>query len=117
MNPNGLALSPDEKILYVNSSADRKIYRFDVRPDDTIANARLFVDMSAEKQPGVPDGMKVDEKGNLYSTGPGGIWVISPEGNTSERWSFPSSRPISRSATTMGRRSTSRPEAASIEFV
>jgi len=80
MNPNGLALSPDEKILYVNSSADRKIYRFDVRPDDTVANARLFVDMSAEKQPGVPDGMKVDEKGNLYSTGPGGIWVISPEG-------------------------------------
>jgi len=51
-----------------------------VRPDDTVANARLFVDMSAEKQPGVPDGMKVDEKGNLYSTGPGGIWVISPEG-------------------------------------
>lgn len=80
VNPNGIALSPDEKILYVNSSADRKIFRFDVRPDDTIANGRLVVDMSAEKAPGVPDGMKVDERGNLYSTGPGGIWMISPQG-------------------------------------
>jgi gluconolactonase len=79
-NPNGLALSPDEKVLYVNSSADRKIYRFDVQADDTVTNARLLVDMSAEKLPGVPDGMKVDEKGNLYSTGAGGIWVISPQG-------------------------------------
>lgn len=79
-NPNGIALSPDEKILYVNSSADRKIVRFDVRPDDTVANGRLLVDMSAEKEPGVPDGMKVDERGTLYSTGAGGIWVISPEG-------------------------------------
>lgn len=80
VNPNGIALSPDEKVLYVNSSADRKIFRFDVRPDDTIANGRLLVDMGAEKEPGVPDGMKVDERGNLYSTGAGGIWVISPAG-------------------------------------
>ncbi|MBI4886712.1 MAG: SMP-30/gluconolactonase/LRE family protein [Acidobacteria bacterium] len=79
-NPNGIALSPDEKILYVNSSADRKIYRFEVRADDTVADGRLLVDMSAEKEPGVPDGMKVDEKGNLYSTGAGGIWVITPQG-------------------------------------
>jgi len=80
VNPNGIALSPDEKILYVNSSADRKIFRFEVRPDDTVANGRPFVDMSMEKEPGVPDGMKVDERGNLYSTGPGGIWVMSPAG-------------------------------------
>jgi len=80
VNPNGIALSPDEKILYVNSSADRKIYRFDVQADDTATGGRLLVDMSAEKEPGVPDGMKVDEKGNLYSTGAGGIWVISPQG-------------------------------------
>jgi gluconolactonase len=80
VNPNGIALSPDEKILYVNSSADRKIFRYDVRPDDTIANGRLIVDMGADKEPGVPDGMKVDEKGNLYSTGAGGIWVMTPEG-------------------------------------
>ncbi len=79
-NPNGIALSPDEKILYVNSSADRKIFRFDVQADDTVTNGRLIVDMSAEKLPGNPDGMKVDEKGNLYSTGAGGIWVMSPQG-------------------------------------
>jgi gluconolactonase len=79
-NPNGIALSPDERILYVNSSADRKIFRYDVRADDTVANGRLLVDMSTEKEPGVPDGMKVDERGNLYSTGAGGIWVMSPEG-------------------------------------
>ena len=79
-NPNGIALSPDEKILYVNSSADRKIYRFDVRPDDTVANGRLIVDMGTEKTPGAPDGMKVDERGHLYSTGAGGIWVMTPEG-------------------------------------
>ena len=88
-NPNGIALSPDEKILYVNSSADRKIFRFEVQPDDTAINARLFVDMSAEKQPGNPDGMKVDEKGNLYSTGPGGIWVISPQGRHLGTIAFP----------------------------
>jgi gluconolactonase len=79
-NPNGIVLSPDEKILYVNSSADRKIYRYEVQADDAVANGRLFVDMSAEKEPGNPDGMKIDERGNLYSTGAGGIWVISPQG-------------------------------------
>jgi gluconolactonase len=79
-NPNGVALSPDEKVLYVNSTVDRKIYRFDVNPDDTVANRRVFVDMTADKRPGTPDGMKVDEKGNLYSTGPAGIWVIDPQG-------------------------------------
>ena len=89
VNPNGIALSPDEKILYVNSSADRKIFRFEVQADDTAANPRLFVDMSAEKQPGNPDGMKVDEKGNLYSTGPGGIWVISPQGKHLGTIAFP----------------------------
>ena len=51
-----------------------------MQSDDTVANGRLLVDMSAEKEPGNPDGMKVDEKGNLYSTGAGGIWVISPQG-------------------------------------
>lgn len=88
-NPNGLALSPDEKILYVNSSADRKIFRFDVQPDDTVTNGRLLVDMSGEKPAGVPDGMKVDERGNLYSTGPGGIWVISSQGKHLGTLAFP----------------------------
>lgn len=76
--PNGIAFSPDEKHLYVG--AGRKIVRYDVRSDGTIANGGVFVDMSEDKTPGGVDGMKVDRKGNVYSTGPGGVWIISPEG-------------------------------------
>jgi len=80
-HPNGLALSPDEKYLYlVDSRESRKIYRFDVRPDGTIANGRVFFDMSSEETPGGPDGVKVDQKGNVYAPGPGGVWIISPDG-------------------------------------
>jgi gluconolactonase len=78
--PNGLALSPDEKYLYVNDSVRRLIMRYDVLQDDTLANGKVFVDMANEKAPGAPDGMKVDVLGNLYSTGPGGVWIISPAG-------------------------------------
>jgi len=77
-SPNGIAFSPDEKYLYVNGQ--QKIYRYEVRPDDTLANRQLFIDMSADKSPGGADGMKVDQKGNLYSSGPGGVWIVSPEG-------------------------------------
>ena len=79
-NPNGIALSPDERTLYVNSTVDRKIFSFDVNPDDTVSNRRVFVDMTADTSPGTPDGMKVDQRGNVYSTGPGGIWVMTPQG-------------------------------------
>jgi len=78
--PNGIALSPDEKYLYVNDSVKRIIMRFDVNPDDTVANGKIFIDMTADKAPGGPDGMKVDSAGNIYSTGPGGLWVISSDG-------------------------------------
>lgn len=78
--PNGLAFSPDEKYLYVNDSARRLIVRYDVQADDTVVNGRTFVDMNDDKAAGNPDGMKVDQKGNVYCTGPGGIWIISPEG-------------------------------------
>jgi len=54
--------------------------RYDVQRDGTVANGKLFADMNAGKGAGNPDGMKFDEKGNLYSVGPGGIWVFSPEG-------------------------------------
>jgi gluconolactonase len=78
--PNGLAFTPDEKYLYVNDSAKKTIMRYEVQPDDTLANGKVWVDMSPDKAPGVPDGMKVDQKGNIYCTGPGGFWIMSPDG-------------------------------------
>lgn len=80
--PNGIAFSPDEKYLYVsNSDARRKIWmRFEVRPDGTLAKGSIFNDVTAETADGLPDGMKVDQRGNLYCTGPGGIWVFSAAG-------------------------------------
>jgi gluconolactonase len=83
--PNGIALSPDEKKLYVASSdPDKAIWMvYDAQPDGTIANGKVFFDATAwakEKRPGLPDGMKVDKAGNLFATGPGGVLVFSPEG-------------------------------------
>lgn len=83
--PNGIALSPDEKKLYVASSdPDKAIWMvYDVQPDGTIANGKVFFDATAwakEKRPGLPDGLKVDKDGNLFATGPGGVHVFSPDG-------------------------------------
>ena len=94
--PNGLAFSPDESVLYVAISrldercieeieqgqvcTHRRIRAFDVAPDGTLTNNRVFIDM-ASAEPGVPDGMKVDTEGRVYCTGSGGIWVIDPAGN------------------------------------
>ncbi len=79
-SPNGIALSPDEKLLYVNDISRKTVWVFDVQPDDTVTNRRLFVDMNSVKGDGGPDGMKVDKKGNVYDSGPGGLWVLSPDG-------------------------------------
>ena len=82
--PNGIAFSPDEKTLYVaNSDPKMAIWKaFDVKEDGTIANGRVLLDVThwVESKPGLPDGLKVDNKGNLFATGPGGVFVISPEG-------------------------------------
>ena len=78
--PNGIAFSPDEKYLYVNDSVKKTILRFEVKPDDTLGEPQLLIGMTSDKAPGGPDGMKVDQKGNIYCTGPGGFWIISPEG-------------------------------------
>ena len=77
--PNGLAFSPDESILYIADSAYKHIRAFDVQPDGTLANSRMLLDM-ASNDPGVPDGMKVDVHGNIFSTGPGGIWICRADG-------------------------------------
>jgi len=79
--PNGLCFSPDESLLSVNDTPRAHIRVFDVRPDGTLANGRLFFENIGRGviEEGVPDGMKCDERGNVYVTGPDGIWVISPE--------------------------------------
>lgn len=84
VNPNGLCFSPDEKVLYLNdSNRHRKHIRaYDVEVNGMLdlGSERMFCDMRGDDRPGVPDGMKVDVEGNVYCTGPGGIWVLSPEG-------------------------------------
>jgi gluconolactonase len=78
--PNGLAFSPDGRRLYVaDSSPRRHIRRFDVDGDGALQGGEVFLDM-AHSPPGVPDGLKVDQAGNLYCTGPLGIWVVDPNG-------------------------------------
>jgi gluconolactonase len=93
--PNGLAFSPDESILYVAISrldercfqeaergevcTHRRIRAFDVAPDGTLSNNRVFCDMSSAA-PGVPDGIKIDTEGRVFCVGSGGIWVIAPSG-------------------------------------
>lgn len=78
--PNGLALSPDEKKLYINDSQENIIQVFDVKPDGTLANGRLFADMKSPGKDGAADGLKVDVKGNIYTTGPEGVWIYAPSG-------------------------------------
>jgi gluconolactonase len=79
--PNGIAFSPDEKYLYVNNSEPKKLWmRYTVKPDGTVTDAKLLYDATADNRPGAPDGMKVDMEGNIYSAGPGGIWIFSPQG-------------------------------------
>jgi sugar lactone lactonase YvrE len=79
-NPNGLTLSPDESVLYVGDSHDDIIRRYSVQPDGALAGGDLFVDMREDSRPGVPDGMKVDNDGRLWTTGTGGVWVLDPDG-------------------------------------
>ena len=75
--PNGICFSPDETKLYVNESHECEIYVWDVINDSTLANKRLLYSIQAF---GYADGMKTDPDGNIYCAGPGGIWIISPEG-------------------------------------
>jgi sugar lactone lactonase YvrE len=77
--PNGLAFSPDESILYIDDSAHKHIRALDVRADGTLANSRILLNM-ASGDPGVPDGLKVDLQGNVFCTGPGGVWVCRADG-------------------------------------
>ncbi|MDA1127674.1 MAG: SMP-30/gluconolactonase/LRE family protein [Chloroflexi bacterium] len=88
--PNGLAFSPDESILYINDSLGLlvrddmfrslgRIDAYDVRATGMLANRRVFCELRGEMS-GIPDGMKVDVEGNVYCTGPGGVWIMDPSG-------------------------------------
>lgn len=77
--PNGLAFSPDGKKFYVDDSEQRNIRAYDFA-NGSLTNGRIFGEEPGGKGEGVPDGMKVDRKGNLFVTGPKGIWVWSPDG-------------------------------------
>ena len=79
--PNGLAFSPDGKHFYVGDSELRNIRVYDVAPDGSLRNGRIFGDEPGAKGDGVPDGMKVDKNGNLFVTGPEGIWIWDAKGN------------------------------------
>lgn len=83
--PNGIALSPDEKTLYVNVSDPARpvIMAYSVLANGTIAHGRVFFDttpLATQGRKGLPDGLKVDVQGNVWTTGPGGVLVLSPEG-------------------------------------
>ena len=82
--PNGIALSPDERKLYVASSdPSRAIWMvYDLKPDGSLGTGRVFFDATAwvQGKPGLPDGMKIDKKGNLFATGPGGLHVFAADG-------------------------------------
>ena len=70
--PNGIAFSPDEKYLYIAESGDKVWLRYKVQPDGSVTDGQTFLDAKTDSTPGVPDGMRVDKKGNIYSAGPGG---------------------------------------------
>lgn len=82
--PNGIELSPDERTLYVaNSSGENPVWMvYDITEEGNLANGRVFYDASefVGVDPGSQDGMDVDAEGNIYATGPGGIWIFSPDG-------------------------------------
>jgi gluconolactonase len=80
--PNGIAFSPDEKYLYIAvSDPQHKVWmQYDVKADGTVTNGKVLLDSTSAPGDGGPDGIKVDKKGNIYGAGPGGVWVISPQG-------------------------------------
>ena len=79
--PNGVCFSPDESLVYINDTPRAHIKVYDVNDDGTVSNGRMFFDGigTGVIEEGIPDGMKCDERGNIWVTGPGGIWVISAE--------------------------------------
>jgi gluconolactonase len=80
--PNGLAFSPDERYLYVGNwdTAKKVVMRYEVQPDGSVRNGAVFFDMTVAPGDEALDGLKVDQQGNVYVSGPGGLWILSPDG-------------------------------------
>ena len=81
--PNGLCFSPDESLLYINDTTRAHIRVFDVGAEHALSNGRVFAEGIGDgdlAKGGLVDGMKLDERGNVYVTGPDGVWIFSPEG-------------------------------------
>jgi gluconolactonase len=88
--PNGLAFSPDEGTLYVaNTRSNKYVHALEADAAGNLVRRRIFADMNAGELPGIPDGLKVDSLGRVYCTGPGGIWVFTPDGKRVGIISFP----------------------------
>jgi gluconolactonase len=80
--PNGLCFCPDESKLYINDTVQQNIRVFEVLPNGKLGMSRIFASgIASTSEPGVPDGMKCDERGNVWVCGPGGVWVYSPRGD------------------------------------
>jgi gluconolactonase len=81
VGPNGLAFSPDESILYVSDARRRIVQAYELLPNGTVAKqtSHLFADMGGP-EPGVPDGLKVDTAGNVYTGGAGGLYIMDKTG-------------------------------------
>ena len=79
--PNGIAFSPDEKYLYVDNSEPKMFWmRYTVNADGTLTSPKLLCEAGTYSHHGAPDGLKIDQQGNIYSAGPGGVWILSPDG-------------------------------------
>ena len=79
--PNGIALSPDERTLYVaNSDSENKVWMAYDIDENGASNGLVFYDVNDQDAPGAADGMKVDLAGNIFATGPGGVWIFAPDG-------------------------------------
>lgn len=92
--PNGIAFTPDEKTLIVaNSDPDKAIwYAFDINDNDVLSNARIFYDATKESkagEKGLPDGFRIDKRGNVFATGPGGVWVFNKDGKVLGKFKTP----------------------------
>lgn len=80
--PNGIAFSPDERFLYVGNWDDHRkvVMRYPVNADGTLAAGSVFIDLTAARGEDAIDGVKLDRAGNVYVSGPGGLWIVSPAG-------------------------------------